>query len=188
MKRYIWSGNFAALVLAAAVGVTAQSSSPSQKPAEPTAQPPAAQEPAPAPQPPTTAPEPAAAPAKSDEARHITVAGCLQPAPSAPIATSGSAAAAPSAATDKAEKPSDEAKLMLTNAVSSPADPAASASGSTAPVTYRLIANEASLTPHIGKKLELSGTIEASSPTASASDGPMLRVESGKVLTESCTQ
>jgi len=189
MKRYIWSGHFAALVLVAAVGVTAQSSSTSQKPAEPTSQlPTTAQEPAsqPAPQQPTTASEPAASAPQSHEGR-ITVAGCLQAAPSAPVATSGSAPAPP-ATTDKAEKPSDEGKLVLTNAVSSAAEPAASASGAAAPVTYRLIANEAALSPHIGKKLELSGTIEASSPAASASNGPMLRVEAGKVVAESCTQ
>ena len=187
MTREMWSGTLAAVVLAATVGVTAQS----EKSPEPTAQPPAtAQEPAP--QPPATAPEPATSSAQSSDARRITVAGCLQQAPAAPVGTSGSAAPAPStAATDAAEKASGDVKLVLANAVASPAAPGAttpSTPDSAAAQTYRLIANEAALSPHVGKKLELSGTIEESSATASASSGPMLRVEAGKVIAESCAQ
>jgi hypothetical protein len=60
-----------------------------------------------------------------------------------------------------------------------------------------LIANEAALMPHVGKKLELSGTIEdqnSPSPPAipesndsSAANAPQLRVEAGKVIAETCT-
>jgi hypothetical protein len=60
-----------------------------------------------------------------------------------------------------------------------------------------LIANEAALMPHVGKKLELTGTIEdqnsASQPAgsepkdSSAANGPQLRVESGKVVASTCT-
>jgi hypothetical protein len=189
----MWSGTLAAVVLVATVGVAAQS----EKSAEPTPQPPAtAQEPAP--QPPTTAPEPATAPAQNSDARRITVAGCLQQAPAAPVGTSGSAAPAPStAATDAPAQASADAKLVLANAVASPSPGAAAPSNpattpgspdSATAQTYRLIANEAALSPHVGKKLELSGTIEESSATSSASGGPMLRVEAGKVIAESCTQ
>jgi hypothetical protein len=60
-----------------------------------------------------------------------------------------------------------------------------------------LIANPSALTPHLNKKLELTGTLENQSgssatpsqtTTASASNGPALRVESGKVLAASCTE
>jgi hypothetical protein len=194
MRREMWSGTLAAVVLVATVGVAAQS----EKSAEPTPQPPAtAQEPAP--QPPTTAPEPATAPAQNSDARRITVAGCLQQAPAAPVGTSGSAAPAPStAATDAPAQASADAKLVLANAVASPTSPGGAAPSNPATTpgspdsataqTYRLIANEAALSPHVGKKLELSGTIEESSATSSASGGPMLRVEAGKVIAESCTQ
>ena len=191
MRRHIWSGISAAVVLAATVGVAAQEPSTSQP------------SPQPAPQPPATAPAPAPATsqAQSSEGQRITVAGCLQAAPLGPTGTSGSAAPtpAPSQAPDAAAKPeggSRNEKLVLANAVASPAEATANASHS-APQTYRLIANEAALMPHVGKKLELSGTIEDhNSPSrpaipesndSSAANAPQLRVESGKVVAETCT-
>jgi hypothetical protein len=57
-----------------------------------------------------------------------------------------------------------------------------------------LVANPTSLSPHVGKKLELTGTLEdkpsATSTTAStttAANAPALKVESGKVIAQSCT-
>jgi hypothetical protein len=60
-----------------------------------------------------------------------------------------------------------------------------------------LIANETALMPHVGKKVELSGTIEdqnsasppatSESTNASAANAPQLRVEAGKVVAETCT-
>jgi hypothetical protein len=57
-----------------------------------------------------------------------------------------------------------------------------------------LVANPTSLSPHVGKKLELTGTLEdkASATSAAASSGsdsnvPALKVESGKVIAQSCT-
>jgi hypothetical protein len=172
MNRAAWSGILASLVVAATIGVTAQSSSPAQASPE-TPSPPTAQAPAPA-------------PPQSSEERRITVAGCLQAASPSPVGTSGSAPAAPSAATGEAAKPeatSGEANIVLANAVPAPAATAAGASDSSAPQTYRLIANATALTPHLGKKLELSGTLEDSS----AEKGPMLRVEAGKIIAEACT-
>jgi hypothetical protein len=63
--------------------------------------------------------------------------------------------------------------------------------------TYRLIANAAALGPHVGKKLELTGTLEdpngaaqpnESSATGSAAKAPTLKVESGKVVAASCSE
>jgi hypothetical protein len=87
-------------------------------------------------------------------------------------------------------------------ATAAPSDSAASAAGApasdpaNAPAaqTYRLIANPAGLSPHVGKKLALTGTLEAqdsSAASASSAAGsepkaPALRVESGKVIAESC--
>src|SRR5687768_18230178 len=94
MRRHIWSGISAAVVLAATLGVAAQEPSTSQS------------SPQPAPQPPATAPAPATAPPQSSEGQRITVAGCLQAAPLGPTGTSGSAAQtpAPSPAPDAAAK------------------------------------------------------------------------------------
>jgi len=77
--------------------------------------------------------------------------------------------------------------------------PTTAPSGSTAQ-TYRLIANPTALSPHVGKKVELTGTVEESSSaspstatssdpsTASMANMPALRVEAGKVLTAPCSQ
>jgi hypothetical protein len=70
-------------------------------------------------------------------------------------------------------------------AASAPATPAAAPSAATQ--TYRLIANSAALAPLVGKKLELTGTLDkdaASEPSA----GPALRVKAGKVIAASCSE
>ena len=179
MRKHSWSGISAAMVFAATVGVVAQS----QNSPQPT--------PEPAPQPPTTAQAPAPSSPQSSEGRKITVAGCLQEAPPSPVGTSGSTQSAPPAATDappatdapaKPDAASADAKLVLADAVPSPAETTASSS---APQTYQLIANAAALKPHLGKKLELSGTVE---DQKSAANAPMLRVEAGKVIAETCTK
>ncbi|HEY2904252.1 MAG TPA: hypothetical protein VGJ29_00015 [Vicinamibacterales bacterium] len=60
--------------------------------------------------------------------------------------------------------------------------------------TYRLIANPTALSPHVGKKLELTGTLEDQSATAHPdaagpdANAPALRVEAGKVIAASCSQ
>jgi len=64
-----------------------------------------------------------------------------------------------------------------------------------------LIANPTALSPHVGKKLELTGTLEdqpgtPGSPAANTADAaaaassktPALRVESGKIVGASCSQ
>jgi len=147
----------------------------------------------------------------------ITVTGCLKEAPassaaSTAVGTTGTAATAGAAgtagATTQADAPAattgETPKYVLADAVKSSAAAAgatttagettaagaAEPSTSSAPQTYRLIANMSALTPHVGKKLELVGTIEAnpaSSDTASASASmPALRVESGKIVAASC--
>jgi len=94
------------------------------------------------------------------------------------------------------------------SSAASTTDPAAAAGTTTAGTTtagtasapaartYRLVANSSALTPHVGKKLELTGTLEpgaSASPTTTAStdpeaNAPILKVQSGKVLAASCTQ
>jgi hypothetical protein len=97
----------------------------------------------------------------------------------------------------------------LTNATAStaPASPDASAttpppaaSASAAPEakrTYQLIANASALSPHVGKKVELTGTLESQSASAAAtptdpasadSNAPVLRVQSGKIIAASCSE
>jgi len=162
---------------------------------------------------PQTTPEQSSAPSTEK----ITVTGCLKEAPgssaaSTAVGTTGTAATAgtPGTAgtagtagtTTPAPVPAttDAPKYVLVDAVKSSADAtgatttaeAAAPSASSAPQTYRLIANASALTPHVGKKVELVGTIDpspASSDTASPSNTsmPTLRVESGKIVAASCT-
>ena len=118
--------------------------------------------------------------------------------------TTGTTAAAATAGTTGDAAASTQ-KFLLTNAAASAPDPAAAsttavptppAASAPAAQTYRLIANPAALSPHIGKKLELTGTLEeagaataTTEPSAgSESNAASLRVESGKVVAASCSQ
>src|SRR5262245_29742925 len=136
--------------------------------------------------------------------KKITITGCLAAAPAGSAAstatgttgttgTAGTAATAGTAGTAPA--------FQLTNATAAAADSPESAAGPTPTdpaktaegQTYRLIANPTALSPHVGKKLALTGTLEPPDPTAAAAagseaKGSTLRVETGKVIAESCTQ
>jgi hypothetical protein len=117
--------------------------------------------------------------------RKVTVTGCLEALPQS---------ATPAAPAAEAKSDQAAAKgYVLTNAAASADAPAGD---SAAPRTFRLVANDAALSPHAGKKVELTGTVQdsdsssrassaASTPDASA---PQLVVESGKVLAAKCTE
>jgi hypothetical protein len=139
----------------------------------------------------------------------ITVTGCLKPAPPAAgdaTTTAGTAGATGTTGAVGAAGGSADASFVLTDAKTSSAaatDPAGASTSTSAgsqparsAQTYRLIANPSALSPHVGKKLELTGTVEeqaassssttSSSAPAGAAKGPALRVEAGKVIAASC--
>jgi hypothetical protein len=200
MNKTICSGLSIATMFVAAITIAAQTSSTSQTPASPTpgtqATPPP-QTPAGPPSQTPTGPPPQNRSDSSD--RRITITGCLQPVPASPTGTTGTTDASTTGATDAKGDPAGagDAKFLLTNVAQadSSGDPKAAAVR-----TYRLIANESSLVPHVGKKLELTGTVDeqpsstrsqSATPSdasngASAATAPKLRVESGKVLAPSC--
>jgi hypothetical protein len=183
MRHTIWTGTCAALVTFATAGILAQTTA----------------------QPPTPPPTPQTATASADK---ITVTGCLKAAPQAATDTAAAATTAGTSGTTTAgttgttgttattatgttgaapaaAPAATDAKFVLTDATATPADAGKSTQ------TYRLIANPTALTAHIGKKLELTGTIDATStadPKDPSASAPALRVESGKVLAASCTQ
>ena len=120
----------------------------------------------------------------------------VPPGATATAGTAGEAAPAPAPAT-----------FQLTNATAASPESAAPAAGAPATTTetpnaapaaaaqtYRLIANPTALSPHVGKKLALTGTLDESAPPATASSTGSepkmlaLKVESGKVIAESCNQ
>jgi hypothetical protein len=118
--------------------------------------------------------------------RKVTVTGCLEAAPQ-------SATPAAPAAEAKSDQAGAAKGYVLTNAAAS-AD--ATAAGAAAPRTFRLVANDAALSPHAGKKVELTGTVQdsdsssrnSSSASTADSSAPQLVVESGKVLAAKCTE
>jgi hypothetical protein len=186
MTRTIWSATCAVLVGIVTVAISAQA--PPTQTAPPQA--PTTQAPPPTQAPP--APPPPAADRGASAENKVTVTGCLTPAPPAPTGTAGSA--------DAKGDPASDVKFLLTNAAASSSAPGAS-SGSSAARTYRLIANETALSPHSGKKLELTGTLEgqegspsagaapdASSKAQSSGSAPKLRVESGKIVAPQCNE
>jgi hypothetical protein len=189
MNRRVWTGTCAAMISLATAGMLAQA--PSQTPAQPPAQPPTPQQ---------------SAPPSSD--KKIVVIGCLKAAPAIPgdtasaanpnpTGTAGSAAAGATGTSGTAP----DAKFILTAATLSAPDSTPSASGapgtpsatstSSAAQTYRLIANPTALNEHVGKKLELTGTLDPTStadPKDPSAAAPALRVQSGKIVAASCSE
>jgi len=138
----------------------------------------------------------------------ITVTGCLKAAPpsadsasTAGTSGSGTTGATGTTGTAGAAKPADspDAKFVLANATVSAAkadtesaataEAAGTASAAGATQTYRLIANGAALSPHVDKKLELTGTlVDRPASTSATAAGPALKVESGKVIAATCQE
>lgn len=126
----------------------------------------------------------------STSAKTITVTGCVQRAQQAATGTTGSTSATKGAA-------SAETKFVLTNAALSTSGKTAGTSGTTTPSTtaiaseYRLDTDEAKLSPHVGHKVEITGTVEQPAsteqkPPASAANAPTLKVENVKMIASSC--
>lgn len=127
----------------------------------------------------------APATSQSSPAKSITVSGCIQRAAEAPTGTSGSAGATSAS----------EPKFLLTSASlsgSSTTGTSGSLPSSTAVASeYRLDADDAKLTPHVGHKVEVSGTVEPATsatqaPTASAANAPKLKVDNVKMIASTC--
>jgi hypothetical protein len=122
----------------------------------------------------------------------VTVTGCLQPAPQSQTEANSPPPDAKANSTGKG--------FVLTDTTAGPAN-APDESKSVAK-TYRLVANDSALSPHAGKKVELTGTVQDqdssarsenpappdAAPSAAGAGGPRLVVESGKVLSVSCAQ
>jgi hypothetical protein len=165
MRHTIWTGTCAAIVGLASVGMLAQTTAAPATPQQST-------------------------PSSSDN--KIVVTGCLKAAPSTSAdaasptgttGTTGTAGTTPPPVAGTTGAPAEQ-KFVLTGASATPADAATAQ-------TYRLIANPTALSDHVGKKLELTGTLDPNStpdskdPSASA---PALRVESGKIVAASCSE
>jgi hypothetical protein len=128
---------------------------------------------------------------ESQSTKTVTVTGCVKRTEQQATGTSGAAGAAAAAA---------GTKFVLTNASigTKGTSETAGTMGSTAPPAtavaseYRLDTDEATLTPHVGHKVEVTGTIERPEraepkPPASAATAPTLKVDSVKMIASSCS-
>jgi hypothetical protein len=120
-------------------------------------------------------------PASSSAAKSITVSGCIEKAATGTTGTTGASGAM-----------SDETKFVLKNAMAS-----SSAAGTTAGTAseatavakeYRLDADEAKLSPHVGHKVEITGTPAkaAGAAESSAASAPKLKVDKVKMVSTTC--
>lgn len=126
-------------------------------------------------------------PSKSAAAKTITVTGCVAKAQQSPTGTTGAGGAA---ATEK------EPKFVLSNAALSTSGTAGTAGATNPPATaiaseYKLDADDAKLTPHVGHKVEITGTVDepkgaTQPPAASAANAPKLKVDNLKMVSPSC--
>jgi len=148
----------------------------------------------PAAQQPPTAGDPTRNPAATQPpttASKITLQGCMERQGST-TGTSGAVGTAGSAGSfilTKAER-----QPAASGAAARPADSAS------APMTmtYRLDADAAKLTPHVGHKVEVTGTMEAASgarpqagstqPPSAGTTAPTFKVDEVKMLAASCTE
>ena len=121
-------------------------------------------------------------PTAQSTAKSITVTGCLKKA-EAPTGTSGAASRM------------DTTKFLLTNAAIGTTGTAGTA-GTTPPSSavsseYRIDGDDAKLTPHVGHKVELTGTPDMAPsatqpPAASAANAPKLKVTDVKMVAAAC--
>lgn len=123
---------------------------------------------------------------QSQSNKNITITGCVERAQPAATGTTGTSN--PASATTQ---------FILTNAALSTSGMAGTSGATTPPATaiaseYRLdTTDEATLSPHVGHKVEITGSIEQPSqaeekPPASAANAPTLKVQKVKMLASTC--
>ncbi len=136
-------------------------------------------------------PPPAATAMKADS---VTIEGCVQRSPAAPTAAPS---ATPGATGTAGTTAASSSMFVLANAMKPAASvappaasgaPAAAASSAAIASSYRLDADDSKLTPHVGHKVEITGTVDSSSASSSpgASAVPKLKVDSVKMVAASC--
>ena len=191
MKRY-WSGLFVASALAATAALGADA---------PQAQNPANTPPADKAAQPGTQRAPAPPSAQTRTADTVTVTGCVQNAPMA--SAPGAAEAAPGQA-NRAGTQTGQRFVLRNGTMASTGGAARSTVGTTGTgmTTYQLDGQTAELSTHVNHRVEITGTVQNSSATATGSakpaagstaagataTGPTLRVTSVRMLSMTCDE
>jgi hypothetical protein len=158
-----------------AVAVAAQSSQ--EPPTSAPQAPPTAQEPAQ--RPPTSTP-PAVPPGASAKADNITVTGCIQRSPQ----SSAAAPSTPGAVGTAGSSSRSDGGFMLN--IPKPSGAGAAPSASRAVSSYKLDADDSKLAPHVGHKVEITGSLDQAS-SSSPSSSPRLKVDNVKMIASSCS-
>jgi hypothetical protein len=188
MKNVV-SAMFVACALSAAVGVAAQGepATPPQQPATGTQQPGTGRQPVPDTQTPAAPTEQRPAASQSAAKDTVTISGCIQNAPAQAAGGASSASGAGS-------------KYVLANAKAGTGarSSAVGTAGNAATATrYRLDGEEKTISPHVNHQVEITGTVQPTSASAtgaanaspgSAAAGPMLKVDSVKMVSATCQQ
>jgi hypothetical protein len=129
---------------------------------------------------------PTQTPPTSSSANKVTVTGCIQRAVAeAPTATSGTSGAA-----------IPDTQFVLANATAGTSPTGTSGTSSSAMSTaprYRLDDDAVSkITPHVGHKVEVTGTVDsasrASGATSTGAAAPKLKVDSIKMMAATCSE
>jgi hypothetical protein len=179
MSRILWAFVGACVVT---VGLSAQGYPQGQGGATtPDRQPPSTQAP-PATPPTTQAPPTSTNAGRATSDKKVTFSGCIERQPASAAAITG----APSM------------PFMLTNASAAGAGAVAtsgSGGAASAAKSYRLDGTESTLTPHVGHKVEITGTLDEQRPAAAAggaasgasnAPAPTLKVDSVKMVSTTC--
>jgi hypothetical protein len=128
---------------------------------------------------------PTQTPTTSSSANKVTVTGCIQRAAvEAPTATSGTSGAA---------IPDTQFVLANATAGTSPTGTSGTSSAMATAPRYRLDDDAVSkISPHVGHKVEVTGTVDSSSRSTSATstgaNAPKLKVDSIKMMAATCSE
>jgi hypothetical protein len=137
----------------------------------------------------------AQAPSAAASSNKVTVTGCLARPGAAATGTSGTAAPG-AAGAGAASSTSAGAKFVLNNVMAAGTGSATAGTSGARPSlasSYQLDGDEAKLSPHVGHKIEITGTVEdkaaggtSTAGAASTTAAPRLKVESVKMVSASC--
>ena len=177
MSRLLWAFVAACVVT---ISLNAQEPNPQgQGTSAPTTQAPSTQ----APRTPPSTPAPSAA-ASANADKKVTYSGCIERQPASAAAVTGAA-----------NMPFSLTNASAVGAGNAPVATSGNAGAGAASKSYRLDGTESTLSPHVGHKVEITGTIEEqpASPSAGAgaagspnAAGPRLKVDSLKMVATSC--
>jgi hypothetical protein len=134
--------------------------------------------------------DPSTAQSGAASGKSMTVSGCIQKAEPPAAGATGTAGSTVASDTTKFVLKNASSAGAATSGTAGTAGTAGAAAGAMA-TEYRLDADDAKLSPHVGHKVEITGTVDksasgAASSASSASASPKLKVDSVKMVSATC--